>query len=76
MMKRPRRSSTGERPGHLPRLPPLPPLRISIPLVLLLFAATLGSPVVKVAAFTYGVRTALSGSARSGRGTRGRRRRG
>lgn len=41
-----------------------------------LFAATLGSPVVKVAAFTYGVRTALSGSARSGRGTRGRRRRG
>ncbi|MCY1075507.1 ATP-binding protein [Archangium lansingense] len=45
MMKRPRRSSTGERPGHLPRLPPLPPLpplRISIPLVLLLFAATLG----------------------------------
>ena len=41
-----------------------------------LFAATLGSPVVKVAAFTYGVRTALSGSARSGRGTRARRRRG
>lgn len=41
-----------------------------------LFAATLGSPVVKVAAFTYGVRTALSGSARSSRGSRGRRRRG
>lgn len=38
-----------------------------------LFAATLGSPVVKVAAFTYGVRTALSGSSRS---PRGRRRRG
>ena len=27
-----------------------------------LFAATLGSPVVKVAAFTYGVRSAMSGS--------------
>lgn len=27
-----------------------------------LFAATLGSPVVKVAAFSYGVRTALKGS--------------
>ena len=38
-----------------------------------LFAATLGSPVVKVAAFTYGVRSALSGSART---SRGRRRRG
>ena len=38
-----------------------------------LFAATLGSPVVKVAAFSYGVRQALSG--RSGRtdGRRGRR---
>jgi uncharacterized protein YoxC len=40
-----------------------------------LFAATLGSPVVKVAAFSYGVRQALSNrserSARSGR--RGRR---
>ncbi len=41
-----------------------------------LFAATLGSPVVKVAAFTYGVRTALSGSAKSSRRSRGRRRRG
>lgn len=39
-----------------------------------LFAATLGSPVVKVAAFTYGVRSAMSGSGR--RGSRGRRRRG
>lgn len=40
-----------------------------------LFAATLGSPVVKVAAFTYGVRSAMSGS-RSGKPTtrRGRRR--
>ncbi len=37
-----------------------------------LFAATLGSPVVKVAAFTYGVRSAMSGSGR--RATRGRRR--
>ena len=26
-----------------------------------LFAATLGSPLVKVAAFTYGVRSAMSG---------------
>jgi hypothetical protein len=41
-----------------------------------LFAATLGSPVVKVAAFTYGVRSALSGAGKSSRGTRGRRRRG
>jgi uncharacterized protein YoxC len=42
-----------------------------------LFAATLGSPVVKVAAFTYGVRTAMSGGGkRSGQGLRGRRRRG
>jgi uncharacterized protein YoxC len=33
-----------------------------------LFAATLGSPLVKVAAFTYGVRQAMSGrSGRSGR---------
>ena len=40
-----------------------------------LFAATLGSPVVKVAAFTYGVRSAMSGGKRSGRG-HGRRRRG
>ncbi len=39
-----------------------------------LFAATLGSPVVKVAAFTYGVRSAMSGSGR--RGARGRRRKG
>ncbi|MFC5381791.1 DUF948 domain-containing protein [Aquipuribacter nitratireducens] len=31
-----------------------------------LFAATLGSPIIRVAAFTYGVRQALSG-ARSGR---------
>lgn len=30
-----------------------------------LFAATLGSPVVKVAAFSYGVRQALSGGSRS-----------
>ncbi len=36
-----------------------------------LFAATLGSPVVKVAAFSYGVRQALSG--RSGSSRRGRR---
>jgi uncharacterized protein YoxC len=41
-----------------------------------LFAATLGSPVVKVAAFTYGVRSAMkSGGARKG-STSGRRRRG
>jgi uncharacterized protein YoxC len=45
-----------------------------------LFAATLGSPVVKVAAFTYGVRSAMngagtrSGSSRPGR--RGHRRKG
>ena len=39
-----------------------------------LFAATLGSPVVKVAAFTYGVRSAMSGSGR--RGSHGRRRKG
>jgi uncharacterized protein YoxC len=32
-----------------------------------LFAATLGSPVVKVAAFSYGVRTALSGRKNRGR---------
>ena len=39
-----------------------------------LFAATLGSPVVKVAAFTYGVRSALGGSGkRSGHGLHGRR---
>jgi uncharacterized protein YoxC len=36
-----------------------------------LFAATLGSPIVKVAAFTYGVRSAMSGGGkRSGRGRR------
>jgi uncharacterized protein YoxC len=41
-----------------------------------LFAATLGSPVVKVAAFTYGVRSAMSGGGkRSGHGLHGRRRR-
>lgn len=39
-----------------------------------LFAATLGSPVVKVAAFTYGVRSALRG-ADSGRRMPTRRRR-
>jgi uncharacterized protein YoxC len=41
-----------------------------------LFAATLGSPVVKVAAFTYGVRSAMNGSgkrAKSDRPTRRRR---
>lgn len=37
-----------------------------------LFAATLGSPVVKVAAFTYGVRQAMSGRHASA-GTRRRR---
>ena len=31
-----------------------------------LFAATLGSPIIKVAAFSYGVRTAISGR-KSGR---------
>ena len=41
-----------------------------------LFAATLGSPVVKVAAFTYGVRTAMSGGGRRTGHGRGRRRRG
>lgn len=40
-----------------------------------LFAATLGSPVVKVAAFTYGVRSAMSGSDKA-KQRRGRRRRG
>lgn len=39
-----------------------------------LFAATLGSPVIKVAAFTYGVRQALSGrESSSGRSRRRRR---
>ena len=37
-----------------------------------LFAATLGSPVIKVAAFSYGVRQAMSG--RKAGATRGRRR--
>jgi len=42
-----------------------------------LFAATLGSPVVKVAAFTYGVRSAIKGGRTSKPRTgRGRRRRG
>lgn len=44
-----------------------------------LFAATLGSPVVKVAAFTYGVRSAMSGpkaGKRSPANRRGRRGRG
>lgn len=43
-----------------------------------LFAATLGSPVVKVAAFTYGVRSAMNGPAagQRKRSARGRRRRG
>lgn len=35
-----------------------------------LFAATLGSPVVKVAAFTYGVRQAMSGGGRRRPGRR------
>jgi uncharacterized protein YoxC len=39
-----------------------------------LFAATLGSPVVKVAAFTYGVRSAMTGT--GGRSGRRRRRNG
>jgi len=38
-----------------------------------LFAATLGSPVVKVAAFSYGVRQALSGRSERAGGRRGRR---
>lgn len=41
-----------------------------------LFAATLGSPVVKVAAFTYGVRSAMHGAGAGKRAGRGRRRRG
>jgi len=41
-----------------------------------LFAATLGSPVVKVAAFSYGVRSAMSGAGAGKRqARRGRRRR-
>jgi uncharacterized protein YoxC len=39
-----------------------------------LFAASLGSPVVKAAAFSYGVRQALQGGV--GRSSRGRRRKG
>src|SRR5690242_15343973 len=39
-----------------------------------LFAATLGSPVIKVAAFTYGVRSALSGAGTKSTGGRRRRR--
>ena len=35
-----------------------------------LFAATLGSPVVKIAAFSYGMRTALKGSGSRGSGGR------
>jgi uncharacterized protein YoxC len=38
-----------------------------------LFAATLGSPVVKVAAFSYGVRRAMSGRGASSGSRRGRR---
>ena len=41
-----------------------------------LFAATLGSPVVKVAAFTYGVRSAVGGARAGKRPARGRRRSG
>ncbi|MBC7560052.1 MAG: DUF948 domain-containing protein [Dermatophilaceae bacterium] len=43
-----------------------------------LFAATLGSPVVKVAAFTYGVRSAMNGTGadKRRRSPRGRRRKG
>ena len=38
-----------------------------------LFAATLGSPVVKVAAFSYGVRSAMKGNAQGKAAGRGRR---
>jgi uncharacterized protein YoxC len=41
-----------------------------------LFAATVGSPVVKVAAFTYGVRSAMNGAGHGKRSTRSRRKRG
>jgi uncharacterized protein YoxC len=41
-----------------------------------LFAATVGSPVVKVAAFTYGVRSAMNGTGAGKRSPRGRRRKG
>ena len=40
-----------------------------------LFAATLGSPVVKLAAFTYGVRSAMNGGGADKRSSHGRRRR-
>jgi uncharacterized protein YoxC len=40
-----------------------------------LFAATLGSPVVKVAAFSYGVRQAISARNNGTAASRGRRRR-
>ena len=49
-------------------------MRTNVNALTSLFAATLGSPVVKVAAFTYGVRSAMSGSGR--RSARGRRRKG
>lgn len=39
-----------------------------------LFAATLGSPVIRIAAFTYGVRNAMSGR-QTGAAKRGRRKR-
>jgi uncharacterized protein YoxC len=39
-----------------------------------LFAATVGSPVVKVAAFSYGVRSAMNSSGGARRSARGRRR--
>lgn len=38
-----------------------------------LFAATLGSPIIRVAAFTYGVRSAISGSRRGRRAGRAAR---
>ncbi|WP_448060685.1 DUF948 domain-containing protein [Cellulomonas hominis] len=38
-----------------------------------LFAATVGAPMIKVAAFSYGVRRALSGVAAKARGSRGGR---
>ena len=41
-----------------------------------LFAATVGSPVVKVAAFTYGVRSAMNGAGDRKGSTHRRRRRG
>ncbi|MFY0564577.1 ATP-binding protein [Archangium lansingense] len=41
-MERAQGQGTRARPRHLRRLPPLPPLRITIPVVLLLFAITVG----------------------------------